>query len=81
MVVRRRPQEFVKIHRQPVDILRDQLLPSWHQLIFRSVPEGRSQLVARFDTWTRAAKARFVRWVCTCGAINPDMTRTCIRCG
>jgi hypothetical protein len=29
------------------------------------------------DTWTRLA-----RWFCgTCGAINPNITGTCIRCG
>jgi hypothetical protein len=35
------------------------------------------------DTWTRAAR-RLARWICTtpnCGAINPDITSTCIRCG
>lgn len=30
------------------------------------------------DTWTRRAK----RWICElCGAINPNITGTCIRCG
>jgi ribosomal protein L40E len=29
------------------------------------------------DTWTR-----FTRWFCEkCGAINPNITGTCIRCG
>jgi hypothetical protein len=31
-------------------------------------------------TLIRAAR-RFTRWTCTCGAINPDITRTCLRCG
>jgi hypothetical protein len=35
----------------------------------------------RLDTWTRAARARIARWTCTCGAINPDITGKCIRCG
>jgi hypothetical protein len=32
------------------------------------------------DTWTRTAR-RLARWICTCGAINPDITSTCVRCG
>ena len=36
----------------------------------------------RLDIWTRAAIARLIRWSCgNCGAINPDITGTCIRCG
>lgn len=36
------------------------------------------------DTWTRAARAAadlIARWTCTCGAINPEITGTCLRCG
>jgi ribosomal protein L40E len=30
----------------------------------------------------RAMAGRAVRWICgTCGALNPDITRDCIRCG
>lgn len=35
------------------------------------------------DTWTRAAR-RLGRWFCPdpdCGAINPEITGTCLRCG
>ena len=35
-------------------------------------------------TWTRAVRARLARWICTapgCGAINPEITSTCLRCG
>lgn len=33
------------------------------------------------DTWTRIRRFA-ARWTCgTCGAINPDITGTCIRCG
>jgi hypothetical protein len=34
--------------------------------------------MAMRDTWTR----RLIRWFCqNCGAINPPITGTCVRCG
>lgn len=33
------------------------------------------------DTWTRIVR-RALRWTCgNCGAINPNTTADCIRCG
>jgi hypothetical protein len=37
------------------------------------------------DTWTRASAwaRRALRWTCPqpCGAINPEITSKCLRCG
>ncbi len=43
---------------------------------------GGSERMNLLDTWTRATRRTAVRWFCgSCGAINPDITGTCIRCG